>query len=82
MTGFQDYSFREFWRLEHAYDDFKDCELTSDNLPYSNYPMRIETGQVFVIDYTKTDGSVTRLYYRSDGDQWNGSPSTSGFSVP
>ena len=82
MTGFQDYSFREFWRLEHAYDDFKDCELTSDNLPYNNYPMRIETGQVFVIDYTKTDGSVTRLYYRSDGDQWNGSPSTSGFSVP
>lgn len=79
MSGFQDYSYREFWRLEDAYDDFKSCELSDDNLPYDNYPMRIETGQVFIIDYTKNDGSVMRLYYRSDGTEWQGRPSTVGF---
>ncbi|WP_425447933.1 hypothetical protein [Dethiothermospora halolimnae] len=41
--------------------------------------MLIETGQVFVIDYTKTDCSVIRRYYRPDGDVWNDMPSTVGF---
>ena len=43
--------------------------------------MLIETGQVFVIDYTKTDGSVERKYYRSDGYVWNGLPSTEQFII-
>lgn len=81
LTGFQDYSFREFWRLEDAYEDFKSCKLTGDELPYDNYPMVIETGQVFVITYTRTDGSVMTLYYRSDGTEWQGKPSTSGFTT-
>lgn len=81
LTGFQDYSFREFWRLEDAYEDFKSCKLTGDELPYDNYPMVIETGQVFVITYTRTDGSVMTLYYRSDGTEWQGKPSTAGFTT-
>ena len=81
LTGFKDYTYREYWRLEDAYDDFKDNPKTGDVLPYSNYPLSIETGQVFVIDYTKTDGSVTRMYYRSDGNEWNGSPATEEFLV-
>lgn len=40
-----------------------------DVLPYNNYPMLIETGQVFIIDYTKKDGSIERMYYRSDGNE-------------
>lgn len=79
LTGFKDYAHREYWRLENAYDDFKDRPNTGDVLPYNNYPMLIETGQVFVIDYTKTDGSVVRLFYRSDGGVWNGMPTTVGF---
>ena len=79
LTGFKDYKYREYWRLENAYDDFKDRPKTQDVLPYNNYPMLIETGQVFVIDYTKTDCSVIRRYYRSDGDVWNDMPSTVGF---
>lgn len=66
---------------EYEASYFGKQDLTGDQLPYDNYPMLVETGQVFVIDYTKTDGSVTRLYYRSDGGQWNGSPSTAGISV-
>lgn len=74
------YVYREFWRLEHAYDDFKGRPKTGTLLPYSEYPMPVETGQVFAIDYTKADGSVTRMYYRSDEDAlWDGRPATVGF---
>lgn len=84
MTGFsKDYKCRKFWRLENAYDDFKDKDKTKtkDFLPYNNYPMLIESGQVFVIDYTKTDDSVIRKYYRSDGHVWRDLPSTEEFKV-
>ena len=75
------WSQRVFWRLEDAYADFSDNPLLGDVLPYGNYPMKIEEGQVFVIDYTGTDGTVERKYYRSDGFLWNGIPATQEFSV-
>lgn len=78
---FPDYQCREFWRLEDAYDDFKDCPTTGNVLPYNNYPMQIGERQVFVIDYTKTDGAVIREYHRSDGNTWQGSPVTQEFTV-
>ena len=78
---FPDYQSREFWRLEDAYEDFRDAPLTEEMLPYSNYPMKIETGQVFVIDYTMKDGTTVRKYYRSDGVEWNNSPATQEFTV-
>lgn len=80
-TWSKDYVSREFWRLENAYDDFKSNPKTGDVLPYENYPMLVEKGQVFVIDYTKADGSVIRMYYRSDGCVWNNLPSTEEFSI-
>lgn len=73
---FPEYRTREFWRLEDAYGDFKSCPRTGDILPYDNYPMDIEEGQVFLIVYTKTDGSVERRFYRSDGAEWMGMPVT------
>ncbi len=79
--NFKGYAFREFWRLEHAYEDFKDKLKTSDVLPYNNYPMVIETGQILVIDYTKTDGTTQRTYYRSDGNAWQGMPATEEFRL-
>lgn len=79
LTGFKDFSHREFWRLENAYEYFKQKPKTGDVLPFNNYPMPIEVGQVFVIVTTKIDGSVMRLYYRSDGCVWNGLPSTEEF---
>lgn len=75
------YVSRDFWRLENAYEDFKDNPPTGDVLPYDNYPMLIETGQVFAIDYEMADGSSMRLYYRSDGNEWNGNPTTEGFTT-
>lgn len=75
----KDYKYREFWRLENAYDDFKDMAKTREVLPYNNYPMLIEEEQVFVIDYTKTDNTIERKYYRSDGRIWKNLPSTEAF---
>ncbi|MEA4895205.1 MAG: hypothetical protein VB064_08075 [Oscillospiraceae bacterium] len=81
MSWSRDYICRDFWRLENSYDDFIDKPKTGDVLPYSNYPMLVEEGQVFVIDYTKADGAVERKYYRSDGSVWEGMPSTVEFSM-
>ena len=50
-------------------------------MPYTNYIMQIETGKVFVIDYTKLDGSVKREYHRSDGRIWNDLPVTEEFII-
>lgn len=75
-------SSRRFWRLENAFEDFKALPKTSDIfpegdvLPYNNYPMLIESGQVFAIEYTKTDGTKQMLFYISDGTIWNGIEST------
>lgn len=81
LTGVQDFSYREFWRLENAYDDFKNRPKTGDVLPYNNYPMLIETEQVFILELGKTDGSVVRAYYRSDGNQWQGMAVTEAFKT-
>jgi len=71
-----DYNYikREFWRLENAYDDIKNNKQTkqTNNVhAYRRYPMNIELGQAFVIDYTKKDGFVERQYYLADGINQN-----------
>jgi len=81
MNGFNGYAYREYWRQENAYDDFKYNKKVGNVLPYTNYIMQIETGKVFVIDYTKLDGSVKREYHRSDGRIWNDLPVTEEFII-
>ena len=76
-----DYQCREFWRLENAYEDFKDCSATGNVLPYNNYPFAVSTGQVFMIRYTKADGTIFTEYHRSDGGTWQGSPCTNEIRV-
>lgn len=70
---FAGYDYREFWRLENAYEDMKTLPKTGDMLPENNYPMPVENGQVFVIDYHMLDGTVNRMYYRCDGNLLNNS---------
>lgn len=81
LTGFKDYAYREYWRLEGAYDVFKNSPTTDDVLPYTNYPTILESEQVFVIDYTMINGDIIRKYYRSDGNTWNGFPTTVEFII-
>jgi len=73
---------RKFWRLENAYEDFKDYPRISNVVPYNNYPpVNIEIGQIFVIDYHKENNEVERRYYASDGTEWNGMTCTSEFAA-
>jgi len=67
---------RTFFRLQDPGEDFADCPTTGDVLPYNNYPVVVEAGKVFVIDYVLTGGAAQRRYYRADGYDWNGYPST------
>ena len=76
-----DYQYREFWRLEDAYSDVRSLPKTGDMLPYDNYPTAVETGQVFIIDYTLKDGTVLRKFYRADGNDWQNRPATEEFIV-
>ncbi len=69
-----EFRYREFWRLENAYPDFQKYEKTNNVLPYDNFPMRVEQGQVIVVDYVKADDTVIRQYYRTDGTVWHGAP--------
>jgi hypothetical protein len=73
---FDGYESRECWRIEDAYDDFKDIKTLDNVLPYDNYLMNVETGQVFMIVYNMADGSKRVEYHRADGDTWNGKPVT------
>lgn len=77
----EEYQYRQYYRLENAYDDFKDAPTVQNVLPYNNYPteMEIEVGQVFVIDYTTYEGAVERKFFRSDGKYWNDMPITQEF---
>ena len=65
----QDFLKRDFWRVEGAYEDLKNAPGTGDCLPAGNYIMEIEAGQVFIVEYTKKDGTLQRLYYIADGSK-------------
>ena len=76
LTGFKDFSYREFWRLEDAYEIFKGHSKTGEVLPYDNYPAKVEFGQVYLIEYVKTDGSSYRTVYICEDEMWNNQLST------
>jgi len=77
MSWSDDCAKLEIWRLENAYDDFKNKQKTGIVKPYNNYPMNIDTGQVFVMDlHSRKDGSVERIYQISDGSVWQDMPVT------
>ena len=78
LTGFRDYKCRKYWRLKNAYQDVYLYD-TFDYLPYNNYPFQVNTGDVFRIEYLKTDGIGYIEYLRADGDEMYGEPSTKGF---
>ena len=81
LTTFRDIVSMSFWRLENAYNDFSTKLTIGDVLFFENYPMMIEINQVFVVDFTRTNGSVSRMFYRSDGNYWHGRPITMGVMV-
>ena len=71
---------REFWRLENAYEYFSDNPLTGNVLPFDNFPMLVEVGQVFVLDLHFDDDTVLRQFFRASGHIWNNRLSTQEFT--
>jgi len=66
------YKTRKFWRLEDAYEDFKELPTPREILPADNYPIKIQAGQVFAVEYLMSDGSTEWKYYITDGTVQNG----------
>ena len=82
LAGAGGYKSRRFWRLENAYEDFKNLPTSSrEVLSASEYPMAIEVGQVFVVEYLRTDDTTETRYYRADGSEQNGQLITARFRV-
>ena len=83
MSEWSDYAVkREFWRLENVNNTFEKCEKRNEVLPYNNYPpIKIEIGQVFVVDYHTRKGTIDRRYYIADGTVWHDMPSTREFII-
>lgn len=82
LIGFKDFAYRQFWRIENAYDDFKGFDKANDYLPFTNYPMDISEGECFYIKYTKIDGSTFEAYYIADGSMSDGQPVTPQVKLP
>jgi len=71
---------REFWRLENAYEHLRYNRLMGATFRFDNFPMPVETGQVFVIDFHRDNGTIDRWFYRSsEGVYWNGRPAAQRF---
>ena len=81
LSGIMGTEYEEIWRLENSYEDFKGYKKTGKVYSYTSYPMSVEIGQVFVVDYIKKDGSVERSFYRSDGLIKNGVEFTEEFKI-
>lgn len=83
LSAFSDlYQSRKFWMVAGCYEDVREAPKTGQWLPYDNYPAAVEEGQVFVLDYTQRDGTVVRMYFRSDGEAREGKPVTEEFVLP
>jgi len=64
VTGSKDILSMKYYNLKDAYEDFMD-KPTMFSIPQNMYPMPLEAGLVYVIDITKKDGSVERIFSRS-----------------
>lgn len=65
------YTKEDFWRLENAYDDFKNNKDVQPTSQVRNmFLMNTTLDEVYIVDCTRTDGSVERKYFLSDGSMY------------
>lgn len=77
-TFSSEYISRDFWRLENAFETLSQLPRTGDVLPYNNYPVQVNVGEVYMIEYLRADGSREQRVYAACGNEWNGLPVTEG----
>ena len=73
---FDQYSYREFWKVKDAYNDFEKAETTGNVLPYDNYPFELEENQIYIVQYTNKDESVVKEVHKYPGIEWKGQQCT------
>ena len=71
--------YRDFYRIKNAYEDFSNKKKNSNVLSYNNYPLQVQTKDVFMIEFCLADGSLERQFYRSDDITCSGMPVTEQF---
>lgn len=81
LTGFKDFKSRKFWRIENPDNELKKIKHGGDYLPYSNYPTKVNLGDIFRIEYTMIDGTKKVYYYRADGKTYDGHISTNRINL-
>lgn len=54
------------WRLEEAYQDFKEAPLSGEMWDQESFPMKLKAKQVYVVEINHNDGTVERKYFRTD----------------
>lgn len=62
-----DCEYEEYWRLEDAFEDSKDMKRLYAYMAYFMFPMKVEDGQVILVEDTKNNGTKERWFYRADG---------------
>ena len=72
---------RRFWRVEDAYADFTAQPRDNDVLPYNNYPVPVQEGQAFALEYLFKDGTTEWMYYAADGTVWQDMQCTRKYAV-
>lgn len=76
LTGVRNYKCRKYWRIENPDSTLLNLKAKSDCLPYDNYIMNINLGDVLRIEYTKMNNSKFVIYYRADGNTLENQPCT------
>lgn len=62
----------EFWRLDNAYEDLKNSELTGETYPYDSFPMIIEDNQIYMFIATIKDDTTITVFALTDGEMVDG----------
>ena len=72
----------EIWRIEDAYDDFKNYRTNEDYAQYYYFPEKIELGRVYMFRVKYYGGTSYEYFYRSDADyMYYGTRCVVGFDV-
>lgn len=54
------------WRLEGAYQNFKEAPLSGEMWDQASFPMKLKAKQVYVVEISHNDGTLERKYFRTD----------------
>ena len=81
VSGIRDFKTRKVFRLIDAYEDLVNYQ-SFDYLSDDNYPVTVNAGEVYRVEYLRTDGTGFVEYMRSDANSYiNGQHVTVGIYV-